>query len=76
MKDINNEFHLETLGENHWNLYPVYSFKFKHEAKVRQPGEPLFSTFKFENAEEKAVMNFILTAVDASISEIKIEIHL
>ena len=73
MKDINNEFHLEKLGENHWNLYQIHSFKFKHEDKVRQPGEPLFSTFKFENPEENATMNFILTAQDATVSEIKIE---
>jgi hypothetical protein len=75
MKDINNEFHLETLSENRWNLYQIHSFKFKHEDKVRQPGEPLFSTFKFENPEESATMNFILTAQDATISALKIEMN-
>jgi len=75
MKDINNEFHLETTGENQWNLYQIHSYKFKHEDKVRQPGEPLFSTFKFENPEESAVMNFILTAQDATISSLKIEMN-
>jgi hypothetical protein len=75
MKDINNEFHLETIGESHWNLFQIHSFKFKHEDKVRQPGEPLFSTFKFENPEENAVMNFILTAQDATISALKIEMN-
>lgn len=74
MEDINNEFHLETLGENRWNLYQIYSHIFKHEAKVRQPVEPLFSTFEFENPVENATMNFILTAQDATISKIKIEI--
>jgi hypothetical protein len=74
MQDINNEFSLETLDENHWNLRQIQSFKFKHKAKVRQPGEPLFSTFEFENNENDAIMNFILTAVDADISAIKIEI--
>lgn len=73
MKDIKNEFSLETTGENQWNLRQIQSFKFKHEDKVRQPGEPLFSTFKFENQEDNATMNFILTAQDATISEIKIE---
>lgn len=75
MKDINNEFHLETLSENRWNLYQIHSFKFKHEDKVRQPGEPLFSTFKFENPQENATMNFILTAQDATISALKIEMN-
>ncbi|TNF43515.1 MAG: hypothetical protein EP310_04450, partial [Bacteroidetes bacterium] len=75
MKDINNEFHLETLDENRWNLYQIHSYKFKHEDKVRQPGEPLFSTFKFENPEESTIMNFILTAQDATISNLKIEMN-
>lgn len=74
MQDINTDFSLETLGENRWNLRQIQSFKFKHEAKIRQPGEPLFSTFEFENKESDATMNFILTAQDADISEIKIEI--
>ena len=74
MKDINNEFHLETTGENSWNLSQVYSYKFKHEDKVKQPGEPQFSTFKFENQEENAVMNFILSVQDATISKIKLEL--
>ena len=73
MKNINNEFHLETINENQWKLYQIHSFKFKHEDKVRQPGEPLFSAFKFENPEENATMSFILTAQDASISDFKIE---
>jgi hypothetical protein len=75
MKDINNEFKLETISENQWNLYQIHSFKFKHEDKVRQPGEPVFSTFKFENPEENAVMNFILTAQDATIFAFKIEMN-
>lgn len=75
MEDINKEFHLETLGENRWNLYQIHSFKFKHEDKVRQPGEPLFSTFKFENPEENAIMNFILTAQDTKVSALKIEMN-
>jgi hypothetical protein len=74
MKDINNEFTLDAVDENHWNLRQIHSFKFKHEAKVRQPGEPLFSTFEFENPVNEATMNFILTAQDADLSTIKIEI--
>ncbi len=54
MKDINNEFHLKTLGENKWELSQVYSFKFRHEAKEKQPGEPSFSTFQFENARRRS----------------------
>lgn len=74
MLDINTEFTLETIGENHWNLRQIHSFKFKHESKVRQPGEPLFSTFEFENPRERANLNFILTAVETDVSGIKIEL--
>ncbi len=73
MKDINTEFSLETVDKNHWNLKQIESFKFKHKAKIRQPGEPLFSTFTFESGVDET-MNFILTAQDATVSEIKIEI--
>lgn len=73
MKIISNEFHLEPKGTNQWDLYQVHSFKFKHEDKIRQPGEPVFSIFKFESPVNNATMNFILTAQDATISEIKIE---
>ncbi len=74
MEDINNEFHLETVNENEWNLYQVYSYKFKHEKKVRQPGEPLYSTFIFNNPAEEHEINFILTAKDATISKITLEL--
>jgi hypothetical protein len=74
MKDVANEFHLETLGEGKWKLSRIYSFKFKHEAKEKQPGEPSFSTFKFENKEDEAILQFILTAQEAVVSEIKIEL--
>ena len=75
MKDINNEFHLETTGENSWNLSQVYSYKFKHEDKVKQPGEPLFSTFKFETKEVNSNISFIITAQDAKINSIRFEFN-
>ena len=75
MEDIKNEFHLETVSDNEWNLFQVYSYKFKHEKKVRQPGEPLYSTFTVKNPSTKQKMNFILTAVDGSIKDIEMEIN-
>lgn len=74
MKDINNEFHLERIAENEWNLNRVYSFKFKHEKTVRQPGEPESANFSIENPAEDQPMNFILSAINGSVSDIKIEI--
>jgi hypothetical protein len=75
MKDINNEFHLVSTGNNTWDLYSVNIFRFEHEDKVRQPGEPLHSTFQFDNSVEKGTMYFIVTAQNASVSEIVIEIN-
>ncbi len=75
MEDISREYHLETIADNHWNLYEIYPYRFKHEKKVRQPGEPLHSTFMFENQTKDQPVHFILSAVDASISNIKLEIN-
>lgn len=75
MKDIHNEFHLVGTGENTWDLFPVFTFRFEHESKVRQPGEPLYSTFEFDNKAEKGPMHFIITALNASVSEISLELN-
>ncbi len=74
MEDISNEFHLEATGDNQWNLHQIHSYKFKHEKKVRQPGEPLYSTFDFENPTGNNTLQFILTAVDADLSQVTLEL--
>ena len=74
MKDIHREFSLERVGEGQWNLQEVHSFKFAHDKKVRQPGEPLYSTFNFENPASKRAMHLILTAIDADIQAITLEL--
>ena len=61
MEDINNEYHLESAGPGEWILYPYLIKRYVHEQKVRQPGEPVFSTFEFENPYEDQPMRFILT---------------
>jgi hypothetical protein len=75
MRDLSTEFHLEKGKGNTLNLTQVYSHKFKHLKKVRQPGEPLSSAFSFENKAPKQVMGFIITAVQADISNLKLEIN-
>jgi len=74
MEDTDNEFSLKKMNNNEWDLYRVYSGKFNHEKKVRQPGEPLYSTFNFNHEGEEQVMNFILNAIDSDISNITMEI--
>ncbi len=74
MEALNNEFHLETIEVNQWILNQIYSYKFKHEKKNRQPGEPLSSTFSFKNPAENQPLQFILTAIGGSVQDIKMEI--
>lgn len=74
MEDTDTEFSLNKINDNEWDLYRVYSGKFKHEKKVRQPGEPLYSTFHFSHKGKEQTMNFILSAVDSDISNITMEI--
>lgn len=74
MQDISNEFHLETVNEGEWALCQVYSYKFMHEKKEKQPGEPLLSAFTFENPAEEQPMNFILKSEKGSAKYFKFEI--
>ena len=75
MRDISTEFRLKKADDNTLELTQVYSHKFKHENKTRQPGEPLYSTFNFENTGEAQSMGMIITAKNADISNIKMEIN-
>ncbi|RPH92956.1 MAG: hypothetical protein EHM72_16765 [Calditrichaeota bacterium] len=73
MQDIQNEFHLSPISADAWALTRVHSFKFTHERKVRQPGEPLYSRFSFNNPVEEKEINFILSAEGGDISDIILE---
>ena len=75
MQDVNTEFHLEKRNIHELNLSTVYSYKFKHLKKDRQPGEPHYSLFDFENKANEQVMNFIITALGDDISGIEVEIN-
>jgi len=74
MENTEKEFSLKKIDDHKWNLYPIYSEKLKHEDKVRQPGEPLYSTLIFSHEGQEQTMNFILNAVDSDISDITMEI--
>ena len=60
MENMDNEYHLETIAEDQWNIYPVDVEIFHHQKKVRQPGEPLYSKFDYRNPHNKqtAVLTF------------------
>ena len=49
MKNVKNEYHLEPLAKNSWNLYKVKSYFIKHLYRQHQPGEPVFTSAKIYN---------------------------
>lgn len=75
MLDLSTEFHLEKGAGKTLKLTQVYTHKFKHLKKERQPGEPLSSSFEFENKAQKQAMGFILTALQTDLSDPKIELN-
>jgi hypothetical protein len=74
MQDLDKEFRLKKSSEGNLNLTQVYSLKFEHEEKVRQPGEPVFSTFEFENEGRPKAFSLIISAVGTALSDITMEI--
>jgi len=60
MENLDNEYHLESVSENSWKLFPIGSNIFNHTKKVRQPGGPLSSTFNFENKFNKQPLIFTI----------------
>ncbi len=61
MRSLKNEFHLEAINDNTYSLTPVYTSFFKHVQQLKQPGEPVFSTYTLENKGSSQPIEFILT---------------
>ncbi|MEQ6119869.1 hypothetical protein [Reichenbachiella sp. MALMAid0571] len=75
MEDIKAEFSLETVSDNSWNLIPYSVQRFEHKLIVRQPGEPVWSTFDFNNPYGQQPLGFILNTTNgATASKLFIEI--
>ncbi len=74
MKLVSNEFHLEKTGADSWDLFSVESGKFVHGRKVRQPGEPLFSTFSYTCRGDAQPLQFIITASGGDLANLSMEI--
>ncbi|MCG8305783.1 MAG: hypothetical protein MI975_00230 [Cytophagales bacterium] len=62
MEHIGNEFRLETISGEAWMLYQFALRRYEHKQIVRQPGEPLGSSFKFENPNSAQPLRFIIRA--------------
>ena len=75
MRDNNKEFTLKRIDNQSWSWQAVHSHIFTHQKKVRQPGEPLNSTFSFVNAASEQPLQFLLSAQNSALSEISLEIN-
>jgi hypothetical protein len=61
MRSLQNEFHLEANGNNGYLLTPVYNAYFHHTQQLKQPGEPVYSSFEYKNPAGEQPVNFILS---------------
>ena len=74
MENVASEFHLEAAGPDAWQMVEVYTQVFRHERGARQPGEPLTSTFPFENPGQEQSLHWIVTAEGGDVSQIQVSI--
>lgn len=75
MERISNEFRLIAKEEKEWILYQFALKRHEHKQIIRQPGEPVSSSFTFENPNKKQPVRFIITAPkETAISEMYLDI--
>jgi hypothetical protein len=75
MKDLSTEFRLAKGADEQLFLTEIYSHKFKHTQKVRQPGEPLYSTYTVKSPVPESPVELIVTANGADLNNLKWEIN-
>jgi hypothetical protein len=61
MQDTKNEFHLQTNARGEYELLPVYTTYLLHEQKIKQPGEPVYSSYQFNNPVTSQPVEFIIS---------------
>lgn len=70
LKDPKNEFHLEKISDKEWKLYEyTRSPLFIRERIERQPGEPVYTTWKFDQPWSTQPLQFRLS-VDGNVGAI------
>jgi hypothetical protein len=75
MRDNSKEFSIEKIKDGEWNWQELYSEIFIHAKKTRQPGEPVHSTFTFDNPAAEQVGSFSLSATNSDVSGIALELN-
>lgn len=75
LKDPKQEFHLQKTAEGKWTLSHFGAAEFLREKKERQPGEPVFSTFSYEQPYAAEPLQFMIrvNGTAGSISKIRIQ---
>lgn len=74
MRDNSKEFSIQKVGDESWIWFEVYSFKYVHEQQIRQPGEPVYSTFQLQNPGKEQIMHFLIKADKCDLDGIDLEI--
>jgi hypothetical protein len=76
LKDPEKDFHLEKSGSNQWKLQSFDKFKFEHQNKTLQPGEPTHSDWGFENSQnaQPIHLHLLVTGEEALVEQIEIEV--
>ncbi|TVQ03767.1 MAG: hypothetical protein EA359_08680 [Balneolaceae bacterium] len=75
MRDVKNEFHLQKRTDETYQLHQYHIQTINHRRITRQPGEPVWSEFLFDNPYREQNMQLVLHAPPAtSIHNIFIEI--
>lgn len=77
LKDATKEFHLEKLSDKAWELSQYgRSTGFKREKFIRQPGEPTYSKFSYEQPWEDQPLQFQLTVTGTAgaVKQIKLQV--
>ena len=75
MRDNEREFTINRIDGKNWHLQEVHTAIFSHPKKVRQPGEPLQSSFMFHNPAKDQTLHFLLSAENTAVTEISLEIN-
>lgn len=69
MQDTKNEFHLQTTAGGAYQLVPVYNSYLLHAQQLKQPGEPVYSSFRFNNPAAPQPLAFIITIAPKADSD-------
>ena len=69
MQDVTREFHLQVTASGGYQLQPVYNAYLVHGQKIKQPGEPTYSSFQFKNPATSQTASFIINLAPTKESD-------